>query len=114
MNKTQKSQTSLERHRRRCVVCHHPDREEIEDAFLHWQSPETLAREFGIADHSSIYRHAHTMRLFSRRNGLVRHALDQIIEQASTAVVTGNDVINAIRASCCLTDDGKWVEPTRT
>jgi len=54
------------------------------------------------------------MRLFSRRNGLVRHALDQIIEQASTAVVTGNDVINAIRASCCLTDDGKWVEPTRT
>lgn len=104
---------SSARHGRRCRVCHHPEREAIENAFLNWESADTIARDFGIADHSSIYRHAHATGLFSRRSGHVRYALDRIIEQVHTAKVTGDHVIKAIRAAGCLTGDGKWVEPVR-
>jgi hypothetical protein len=104
---------SSARHGRRCRVCHHPDREAIENAFLNWESPKTIARDFAIADHSSIYRHAHATGLFSRRSGHFRYALDRIIEQASTCKITGDHVIKAIRAASCLTGDGKWVEPPR-
>jgi hypothetical protein len=110
---TRPRRRSRERHKRRCTVCRHPDRQAIEDAFLHWQSPEKIAREFGIADHSTVYRHAHANGLFSRRNAFVCSALDTIIEHASTVKVTGKDVINAIRTAACLTDDGKWIEPPK-
>jgi hypothetical protein len=101
------------RHGRKCNVCNHPDREAIEQAYLHWQSPEKIAREFGIADHSSVYRHVHATGLTTRRSLHTRHALDYIIEQAGAIRVTGDDVIKAIRAASCLTDDGKWVEPPK-
>jgi hypothetical protein len=101
------------RHGRKCNVCNHPDREAIEQAFLHWQSPEKIARAFGIKHHSTVYRHAYATGLTTRRSLHTRHALDYIIEQAGVVRVTGDDVIKAIRAACCLTDDGKWVEPPR-
>jgi hypothetical protein len=104
---------SPDRHGRRCKVCHHPDRDAIEQAFLHWQSPEKIAREFGIAHHSTVYRHAYACGLFTRRGGYIRSALESIIERAADAHITGNDVIKAVRAACCITDDGKWVEPPR-
>ena len=48
----------LERHSRKCTICRHPDRDAIEHDFLHWCHPVDIAEEFGLADHSSIYRHA--------------------------------------------------------
>jgi len=30
---------ALERHSRRCIICHHPEREAIEEEFLHWRAP---------------------------------------------------------------------------
>jgi len=105
---------SLERHSRRCIVCNHPDRETIEQAFLNWQSPEKIAREYGIANHASIYRHAHAMKLFSRRCAHYRSELENIIEQAgSTKYVTGKDILNAIFAVARLNGDGSWVNPPR-
>jgi hypothetical protein len=29
----------LERDSRRCIICHHPEREAIEEEFVHWRAP---------------------------------------------------------------------------
>jgi hypothetical protein len=98
------------RHRRKCSVCKHPEREAIEDEFLEWRSPQAIGAHYGIHK-NSIYCHAHAMGLFVRRRGNMRSALEILIEQAEYARITGQTIINALRAYSCLQDDGRWVEP---
>jgi hypothetical protein len=33
----------LERHSRRCIICRHPEREAIEEEFVHWRALEALS-----------------------------------------------------------------------
>ena len=87
--------TNLRRHARKCSVCRHPSRKEIEQDFLSWHSPDVIAKAHGIADHSSVYRHAHAVGLFERRNQTLRLALGPIIERAMTVRVTADAVIRA-------------------
>jgi len=100
------------RHRRKCFVCKHPDRDAIEEEFLDWRSPQAIGADYGIHK-NSIYCHAHAMGLFARRRGNIRSALELLIEQVEHAKVTGDTIINAVRALTCLQDDGRWVEPPR-
>lgn len=86
---------NLRRHARKCGVCRHPSRKEIEQDFLCWQSPDVIAKAHGIADHSSVYRHAHALGLFDRRNQTLRLALGPIIERSMTVRVTADAVIRA-------------------
>jgi len=99
-----------DRHERKCLICNHPDRDAIEEDFLHWHSPSAIASRFDVT-RDSIYRHAHATRLFSRRAGKIRSVLDLIIEQADRVKVTGDTIIRAVRAYSCITDDGRWIEP---
>lgn len=89
------ARAALRRHARKCSVCRHPNRTEIEQDFLCWHSPDAIAKNYGIADHSSIYRHAHAAGLFERRNQTLRLALGPIIEKAMTVRVTADAVIRA-------------------
>jgi len=98
------------RHRRKCSVCKHPERSAIEEEFLDWRSPQAIGAHYGIHK-NSIYCHAHAMGLFVRRRGNMRSALEILIEQAEHARITGQTIINAVRALSCLQDDGRWVEP---
>jgi hypothetical protein len=86
---------NLRRHARKCSVCRHPNRKEIEQDFLSWQSPDAIAKAHGIADHSSVYRHAHAVGLFERRSQTLCLALGPIIERAMTVRVTADAVIRA-------------------
>ncbi len=101
-----------DRHERKCLICNHPDREAIEEEFLHWNGPAEIASRYDVSRHA-IYRHAHAGNLFAERSGKMRSVLDLIIERADCAQVTGDTIIRAVRAYSCLTDDGRWVEPTR-
>jgi hypothetical protein len=101
------------RHARRCTVCKHSDRAAIEEAFLNWRSATEIVEEYGIAHHSALYRHAHATGLFDRRRGHIRSALEFIIERESEVKPTAGGIISAVRAYCCLTDDGLWVEPSK-
>jgi hypothetical protein len=101
------------RHARKCSVCHHPDREEIDRAFLHWVTPLGIAEDYQFEDPRPIYRHAHATGLYLRRRTNVRSALEHIIEKAQSARVTGDTVTRAIRAHSCLSDDGRWSEPPK-
>jgi len=102
---------SLEHHRRKCTVCKHAERDAIEEAFLHWVSPEFITKEFELPDWSTLYRHAHATGLFAQRRRNVRFALENVIERSVEVEITAAGLVRAIRAYTSLTDSGEWVEP---
>ncbi len=99
------------RHSRKCNVCRHPDRGAIEQAFLRWRSPDQIALDYGIADHSSVYRHVHASGLFARRRATLRLALEPLIERACEVRVTAANIVSAVRLYAQLNDSGEWVGP---
>ena len=102
-------QSASARHKRKCNVCQHPDRKAIEQDFLSWRSADQIAKDYGIADHSSIYRHAHASGLFARRANTIRLALSPIIERAMTVEVTADSVVRAVELFARLTGDGQLI-----
>ena len=46
---TDSASLDLVRHERKCSVCQHPDREAIEEAFLHWHNVAQITEEFDLA-----------------------------------------------------------------
>ena len=105
---------SLGRHQRACSVCAHPEKEEIEGAFVGWRSPAIIAQEYGLADRASVYRHAHALGLFQKRQKNVRAALERIIEKAGEVDVTASAVVAAIQAYAKINSAGEWIERTET
>jgi len=101
-----------DRHERKCLICNHPDRDAIEEEFIHWHEPYAISRTYNVPKRS-IYRHAHATGLIAQRRDNTRSILERILEQAAgtETKVTGQTVINALRAYTCLTDDGRWVDP---
>jgi hypothetical protein len=89
---------SLGRRQRACSVCAHQEREEIESDFVAWRSPAAIAEEYGLADRSSVYRHAHALGLFEKRQRNIRAALEKIIERAAEVDVTATAVVAAVQA----------------
>lgn len=108
---TSHSPLDLSRHERRCSICQHPERDAIEEAFLHWRSVTRITNEFSLPDRNTVYRHAHAFGLFPRRSRNLRFALEQIIEDAEHVRPTAEGVVSAVRAYTRLTDSGEWVEP---
>lgn len=100
----------LGRHRRRCVVCTHPKRDDIERDFLRWRSPEKLARDYDIADHSSIYRHVHATGLYARRQQTIVAALESIMERSDKDYSSDLDVVRAASAYAHMDESGQWVD----
>lgn len=105
---------NLGRHRRNCSVCGHAQRDEIESAFIGWRSPEKIAEEFGLADRASVYRHAHALNLFPKRQRNIRAALERIIEKAGEVDVTASAVVAAVQAYAKINAAGEWIDRTET
>jgi len=110
---TRRPKRIYDRHKRKCAICHHSKREAIEDAFISWVSPETIAEEFHLRGRTVLYRHAEACGLPALRRRRVRGALDRLIEHAETARVSGSTVIRAIIVSGRLNDDGVYIEPPK-
>jgi hypothetical protein len=104
---------SFERHRRKCAVCHHPEREAIEDYFIHWFRPGWIAAQFQISE-DSLHRHVFATRLYAARSSRVRFALEHIIERVNQAPVTAASVVDAVRAYTRIDESGHWSEPPTT
>jgi hypothetical protein len=102
------SRAALSRHRRKCTVCQHPDRQFIEQEFLHWHSTPNIARFYNITERA-IYRHAHALNLYQPRNRKLRFSLSHMLEHASQVRVTADSIVQAVRAFTHLTDDGQWI-----
>jgi hypothetical protein len=98
------------RHRRNCNVCAHPQLEQIEADFIGWRSPAAIATEYGIADRTSVYRHAHALGLFEKRKRNIRAALERIIEKAGEVDVTVSAVVAAVQAYSKINAAGQWID----
>ncbi len=111
MNAT-KRRISLGRHKRQCSICCHPQREQIEADFIAWRSPVAIAKEYGLSDRASMYRHAHALELFPKRQRNILAALEKIIEQAGEVDVTAAAVVAAVQAYSKINAAGQWVDRT--
>ena len=98
------------RHERRCLICRHPEREEIEDEFIQWQHPYDISKAYGLNERV-VYRHARAVGLYARRTRNVRSALDSVLQNCYDAKVTGDTIVRAVRAYTRITDDGQWIDP---
>jgi hypothetical protein len=83
---------------------------EIEQDFVSWRSPGVIVEEYGLADRSTVYRHAHACGLFVKRQRNVRAALERIIERAGEVDVTAAAVVSAVGAYARINAAGQWVE----
>lgn len=104
---------SLSHHAARCGICNHPDRDAIEQAFLHWERPGEIAYHFGLGSRLVVYRHARALGLSQRRNERGQHALGYLIEQAPSVKPTADSIIRAVKALGCFDTDGHYREPRR-
>lgn len=112
--KTQ-AQIDVIRHRRVCTICHHPEREAIEESFLQWRSVKLIAREFNATGGAtSIYRHARALALFKKRNLTLRTCLEFVIEQSERIIPTAEGLVKAIRAYTRINDAGEWIDTPTT
>ena len=100
----------FDRHSRKCQLCHHPDVDLIEEAFLNWHSARTIASRFRISRIDSIYRHAHAVGLDTLRRQNVRTVVERFIEEADHVSITAASVLRSIRALSCLDSKGRWVD----
>ena len=67
---------------------------------------------YGLADRSSVYRHAHALGLFAKRQRNLRAALEKIIEKAGEVKVNAAAVVSAVSAYARINAAGQWVERT--
>lgn len=113
----------IARHRRKCAVCHHPDREVIEDLFIHWHNPNSIASYYDDGDEESneraitwvsIYRHAYAFGLDEIRRRNLRFVFELLLEQADQITPTSATLIAAARAlGSCVNAKGEWNEPPK-
>jgi hypothetical protein len=106
------SESSSPAHVSRCTVCCHQLRSYIEEDFVHWVSPYTIAQDYNVPVRT-IYRHAHAMNLFALRDRKVRFALGNIIERVGRTAMTSDCILRAIQAFTKVNDEGRWVEPPK-
>jgi len=108
---TSAQQSSLERHRRKCSICNHPDREEIEERFTHWRNLGSIVEDFNLDDIRVIYRHAHATGLYDVRRRNYLFTIENILECGEDIELTASAYIKAVRAYACLCDTVRWTEP---
>ncbi len=103
----------LSYHSRKCSVCRHPQRAEIEQALLDWDCISSITAEYQLPGRAALYRHAHAVGLFARRNRGLRGALARIIEKASEVEPDALSIVRAIELFARINDDGEWIAPRR-
>jgi hypothetical protein len=104
----------FERHARKCALCRHPALDEIERAYLGWQSGYDICRFFQIDDPDTVYRHVRAAGLDLARRQNVRTVVEHFIEQSRHVKITSSTILRSIRALSCLDDNGRWTDPPRT
>jgi hypothetical protein len=109
------TEVNISHHERRCSICHHPDREAIEEAFLQWRRVKNIDFDFkpegGV---TAIYRHARALKLFKQRNLGLRSALEFVIERAENVVPSAEGLVKAIRAYTRINEQGEWIDSPTT
>ncbi|HVB87941.1 MAG TPA: hypothetical protein VNK23_14875 [Candidatus Dormibacteraeota bacterium] len=103
--------SELSYHSRKCSVCRHPKREEIEQALLDWDCISSITTEYKLPGRAALYRHAYAVGLFAHRNRGLRGALARIISKASVVEPDAMTIVRAVELYARLNDDGQLIAP---
>ena len=90
-------------------MCRHPERATIDKEWTSWGNTSRLAKEYGLS-RDSLYRHAHAVGLFSKRQRNIRAALERIIERSEDVEVTASALVSAIQAYAKINGNGQWID----
>jgi len=107
----QADRRSSSRHARKCAICNHPQRAEIEHRFLRWHSQAQIAEDFRLYDRAAVYRHVKATGLIHRRGRNLASALEPILEYDNSVRVTAGAVVKAAKYYAIL--QNLWKEPPR-
>jgi hypothetical protein len=99
------------RHVRKCTICRHPQRSEIETAFLSWDYVSSIVAEFHLPGRAALYRHAHAVGLLDERHRAIRRALARIIEKVQDVEPTAMAIVRAVEVFAHINDRGEWIAP---
>jgi hypothetical protein len=103
--------SALERHARKCLVCRHRDRDDIESDFLHWHDVADIVIEHKLPNRRILYRHARATGLYELRMSNIRDAAALIASRAEYAKATASSVLRAIQACSQIDSLGRWIAP---
>lgn len=100
-----------DRHRRKCKICNHPHRDEIERDYLQWRTSRDIAHLFSITDHTAIFRHAWATGLYDRRQRIIAYALHPLLEQSEDIFIkaTPNSIISAVQTYSQINNEGRRI-----
>lgn len=87
---------SLRRHQSQCSVCTHPQRQEIEEAWLNWANTIDLADRCGLS-RDAVYRHMHALGLFHERQTRRKRLYENILERAPITSFRGSDIVKLLK-----------------
>jgi hypothetical protein len=104
---------NLGRHAAECKICAHASCTEIEQEFVNWAGANQIAKLYGVS-RDGIYRHAHALDLFRKRQRNIRAALEKIIERAAEVDVNAASVVAAVSAYAKINGRGEWIERAET
>jgi hypothetical protein len=104
---------NLGRHAAECKICAHDSCAEIEREFVNWGGANQIAKSYGIS-RDGVYRHAHALDLFRKRQRNIRAALEKIIEKAGEVDVNAAAVVSAVAAYAKINGRGEWIERAET
>lgn len=105
--------TKVARYERECQICAHAHREEIEEAFVSWESASRIARTYNLGIRA-LYRHARALSLFPKRDRNIRAALARIIERGANVRVTAGVVVQACAVFAKINAAGLCIDPRET
>ena len=103
-----------ERHRRKCKICHHRDRDLIEADFLEWSHPSQICEDYKVA-YRALYRHAVATGLLERRRENVSIVVHKLLEEVEYVEnPSAFAILRGVRTLASLDSRGRWTEPPTT
>jgi hypothetical protein len=99
-----------DRHARRCSICASPYREEIEDAYVRWETATKICREFKIPSRNTLRLHVQAFNLEEKRDKNIKRCLSTIVEKNMHRKFSGPAVISALALLSKIDGEGRSVE----
>ncbi len=96
MSLTIAEDTKQERHSRKCKVCNHKKRKEMEEDYLRWRPVKEILAEYTIPERS-FYRHTQALGLDEKKHKNRRRYYLKIMERASLNNVRVSEALAAAK-----------------
>ena len=101
------------RHARKCCICRHPRREEIESDYLFWRNPHQIMKRIRSRSprRDLPTRPCHRPRLPPPRECPRRARFHRRANRRRAG--NRSMILRAMRAYSCLTSKGRWINPPK-